>query len=221
MEAGEKKMNLLTSNFEEYNNETEEILSSEDNLIKLKKLIARESEYKQLISYIEHEERYNPFYANFTQDKINEIIDEYTSGPKFTLAVITSEMEKLEILQRNGLLPSEKHPLFSINHTAGFKKTIDFSNTKLLEQLKPYFQNCSSTDLKTIIEHKQLPIGRSQILWAGTKADAIRFVEHFEITKAQFNKIFYFADKVVLHTKHKDKIGTTSPLSDILKNYTI
>lgn len=93
--------------------------------------------------------------------------------------------------------------------------------TALLEVLKPYFANCSSTDLETIIEHKQLPIGREQILWNGSKADAIRFIEHFKITKAQFNKIFYFLDMIKLHQKHKDKTDTLSNISDILNNYHI
>jgi len=98
-------------------------------------------------------------------------------------------------------------------------KTFDLSDGELLEQLKPYFQNCSFTDLETIILHKQLPIGRVKILWDGAKADAIRFIDHFKITKAQFNKIFYFSDNVKLHAGHKDKEGTLSPLSNILKKY--
>jgi hypothetical protein len=92
---------------------------------------------------------------------------------------------------------------------------------ELLKELKPYFQNCSSTDLKIIIEQKQLPIGRECILWISSKADAIRFIEHFKIKKAQFNKMYYFADKIKLHEKHRDKTESDSDLSDILKKYPI
>lgn len=91
--------------------------------------------------------------------------------------------------------------------------------TGLLKDLKPYIEDCSQSDLNTIIEHKVLPIGRKSILWNGSKADAIRFIEHFEITKAQFKNMFYFEDGKPLLAGHKDKTGTPSDLTDILKKY--
>ncbi len=124
------------------------------------------------------------------------------------LVDIKAEIERLEILSRIGKLQSKTDLISS-----------DLSD--LLEKLKPYFQDCSLSDLETIIKHKQLPIGRSQILWTGVKADAIRFAEHFDMTKAQFNKIFCFIDTIKLHKKHRDKNGAFSPISDLLKKYPV
>lgn len=136
----------------------------------------------------------------------NDIIQSKNKWLSVYLIEIKSEIEKLEILNRNGLLKPQTSP-----------NTPELSN--LLEHLKRYFQDCSQIDLETIIKHKQLPIGRKKILWNGTKADAIRFIEHFNITKAQFNKMFYFEDLKPLLAGHKDKIGTYSVLSDILGKY--
>ena len=94
----------------------------------------------------------------------------------------------------------------------------DFSG--LLKKLTPlYIKDCSTTDLQSIVIEKKLPTGRNRIKWIGNKADAIRFIEHYNITKKQFNKIFYFEDGKPLHAGHKDKTGTGSDLTDILKKY--
>lgn len=94
----------------------------------------------------------------------------------------------------------------------------DFSG--LLKNLTPlYINNCSTTDLYSIVIDKKLPLGRNPINWTGTKADAIRFIEHFSISKKQFNDMFILEDGKPLLAGHKDKNDTYSDLTDILKNH--
>lgn len=102
------------------------------------------------------------------------------------------------------------------NTLEGTNEQKDYTN--LLAALEQYIKNCSATDLNSIINDKKLPSGRSCIQWIGSKADAIRFIEYFNITKKQFNEMFIFQDTKPLHAGNKDKLNTTSDLTSILKN---
>lgn len=108
-----------------------------------------------------------------------------------------------------------KQPDFSTSIEANKHK---FS-TEIATDFAPYIIDCSYNDIVYVIEKKNLPNNKKKILWCGSKADAIRFTEHFGIAKAQFNKIFHFSDNEKLHSKHKDKIGTTSDINEVLGKY--
>jgi uncharacterized protein YjhX (UPF0386 family) len=196
--------------------ETDHLLQLDNSVNKLKRLINHKDTLMKIENFIDNDtfiEDEQGTEAEFTVDEIDRIED-VRCFIEDSIKKINIEIEKLETLQRTRLLTAEKQA-----ETKRFETSL--TDAARLEQFKPYFKNCSSIDLETIIEHKQLPIGRDVILWIGTKADAIRFIDHFKMTKAQFNKTFYFADGIKLHNKHKDKDGTTSPLSDILENFSI
>lgn len=94
---------------------------------------------------------------------------------------------------------------------------IDYS--ALLNELKPYFGDCSESDIKMIVDSKRLPDGRKKIRWEKSKADAIRFIDYFGIKIPQFNQMFDFKDEKKLRRNNADKNDTESDLTCILQKY--
>lgn len=82
--------------------------------------------------------------------------------------------------------------------------------------IKKYFTDISEPDFNEVMKYKRLPNGSGKAHWSGKKADAIRFADYYNFTMKQLNDCF-FHDKGRFNDNNRDKTGTPSDISDILR----
>ena len=177
-----------------------------------------EAQEKEKQKYDEQKQKYIDSSFRLLNGKLQAILNlhKFDSEAVILEDTITLRKERLKRLQNE----SDKLfiPLYDaiIEFYSNQPKGKDYSG--LYEALKKYVSGISENDFNEVMEFKNLPNGSTTAHWIGSKADALRFADHFNFTMKQLNDCFCHI-KGRFNDNNRDKTGTVSDISDILKKY--